>query len=129
MFSRREGGGGEFEKDIVKRQIRQLVQAIARLLGASVEVAGDTALDELRRVAGDALRIDPSLLARLDVRSALSLLKSHDFVGRAGRYALVLDAEAELRARAGEHELAAQLRARAIEVRRLAGVPEDFLAE
>lgn len=102
------------EPDVLHRQIRQLAQALARLLGLKAEEADDdklvAALDELDRAYDDILGTPRALLDRADAASVWMIL------GRGAKleaYRWLLDKEAELRDARGEHAEATALRDRA----------------
>lgn len=65
----------QVERDVIMRQIKQLMQLVARLLKGASAVQRDVALDELRRATGELLRMDMSLLELVDARSAADLLR------------------------------------------------------
>jgi hypothetical protein len=102
----------DYEKDLIKRQIKQLVQSLARLVaGARQEVKVDVALEQLRKTAGDLLKTDPGLLAVVDVSSVAMMLRDP---GRIALYAHVVAEEAELHRRAGDPASAERCHRRAI---------------
>lgn len=101
------------EQDFLQRQIRQVAQALARLLGLKANEADDeklvAALDELDRAYDDILGTPRALLARADAASVRMILGSD---GKLDAYRWLLDKEAELRDARGEHAVATALRAR-----------------
>jgi hypothetical protein len=114
MF-RREDDVLDFEKDYIKRQMKALSQALAKvLLGARTEMKYEDSILQLRKTAGDHLRVDPELVGALDVASAVSLLRRPE---RVLAYAELLDAEAEVHRLAGDGETAAARTRRAAALR------------
>jgi hypothetical protein len=119
MF-RREDDVLDFEKDYIKRQMKALSQALAKiLLGARTEMKYEDAILQLKKTAGDHLRVDPELLGALDVASAVSLLRRPE---RVLAYAELLEAEAEVHRMRGD-EQAAEARHRRAEALRAGLTP------
>jgi hypothetical protein len=119
MFGSREGSSSEVDvdadKDWVLRQIRQLVQALARLF-AGKPTADEVAQAEesLREASRSVLRVDWDLLDKLTPTSAARLLGEAD---RVAGYAELVDAHAALARAAGRHDEAERLHDRAEELR------------
>lgn len=100
----------EIERDFVVRQIRQLADAIARLvLGRPATAELDQAEEALRAAARDALKVDAQLLDRLAAESARTLLATP---ARMAAYVEVLSAQAILARAAGDIRRADSLTAR-----------------
>jgi hypothetical protein len=98
------------EKDFIKRQLQQLAQFLKRLLGrARDEGDVDTALDELRKHAGELLGVPLHFLDMADPKSAAMLLRSREKIEA---YAEILAAQAELSEMIGDGATAQALRAR-----------------
>lgn len=90
----RQNDSHEIERDLIMRQIKQIVQLVARLLkGGAAEVKRDTALDELHRTASDLLRMDVKMLELVDARSAADLLRRPE---RIELYARIVCGQAEI---------------------------------
>jgi len=103
-----------FERDTIKRQIKQLGDAVAALvLRAKAEADYDTGLEAVRNRAQDGLGIDYALLGRLAPDSAAMLLRDGEVVGT---YAWITAEEASLEQAAGRTDEAARLRCRAAEL-------------
>jgi hypothetical protein len=93
----------QVERDVIMRQIKQLMQLVARLMGAASTVKRDVALDELRRATGDLLRLDMMRLDMVDARSAADLLRrserielyAHSVLGQAQLHGRDRDAAAQ----------------------------------
>ena len=118
MFGRRDGSSSEIDidadKDWVLRQIRQLVQALARLFAAQPTAAEVAQAEEsLREASRSVLRVEWDLLDKLTPTSAARLLGE---ANRIAGYAALLAAHADLARAAGRHEEAERFRDRADEL-------------
>jgi hypothetical protein len=108
-----------FERDYVKRQIKQLVDALARAIGiAKKEQRYDDALEAVKKAPSDLLGIDGELLERVDAASAARILGDRE---RVEIYAAILDEEAGIHSARGEPSLAARVQARASALRATLG--------
>ena len=103
---------GEFEKDFVMRQIRQLVQFIARLVReARTEDRQDSGIEELRTAVEKWLGISPAVLDRLEPASVARLVREGEVLRT---LAWITAQEGELHEAAGDPEAARQRRYRAL---------------
>lgn len=105
------------EKDYLKKQLEEVARAVARILGFKDAGNVSEARAELERSARTLLGVGLSPLDRVDVRSAVNLLRSH--VG-AESYAQLLEAQAALE----DPDAAKALLARAKGIRDAAGLKD-----
>lgn len=104
----------QVERDLIMRQIKQLMQLVTRLLtGKLGEYKRDVALDELRRATGDLLRMDVTLLELVDARSAADALRRSD---RIALYAHSNFGQAEIHRHAGDAPADRSARRRALQL-------------
>ncbi|MGB8259781.1 MAG: hypothetical protein WCE75_05505 [Terracidiphilus sp.] len=82
-----------YERDYLKRQLKQVALLLARLLGLKQAGQLDDARDELARSASEILGLDPAVLGQLNVQMVMQILGSAE---RVRVYAELVLAEAEL---------------------------------
>jgi hypothetical protein len=103
---------GEFEKDFVMRQIRQLVQFIAQLVQkACTEDRQASGIEEIRTAVEKWLGIPPAVLDRLDPASIAQLIREGEVLRT---LAWIAAQEGELHEATGDSEAARQRRYRAM---------------
>lgn len=103
-----------FERDTIKRQIRQLGDAIAAIVfRAKAEGNYETGLEAVRAAAEGGLGVDYAMLERLAPASAAMLLRDAELIRT---YAWICEEEADLLDRAGRRGEANARRARAAEL-------------
>ena len=98
------------EKDYLKRQLAEVSRAVARILGFKEAGKVDEARAELERSARSLLGVGMDPLGRVDVATAVGLLRSR---AAAESYAQLLEAQATFE----EEPLSESLRARAKAIR------------
>jgi hypothetical protein len=99
------------EEDFLQRQIRQITQALARVVGVKLEAGAiDRAREAIDRAYEDMFGLPRELLDRVDEASLALTLGNAD---KLAAYAWLLERHAEVLAQAGEPAEAARLRARA----------------
>jgi hypothetical protein len=108
-----------FEKDYVKRQIKQLAKAIAQALNLGRRGQLEDAEERIRAACGESLGLDFELLAMLDCNRVVAALGSAE---RVRAYAALMEAQAELEDLANRPESARASRARAADL--LAALPK-----
>jgi hypothetical protein len=101
------------EKDYIKRQLAELARVLAAVMGLKDGGRPDEARAELEKGARSMLGVGMMPLGRVDVASAVGLLRSS---AAAETYARLLEAEADLEST----DRAEALRKRAADVRRIA---------
>jgi hypothetical protein len=105
---------GEFEKDFILRQIRQLARVVAEIvLRARASGQYESALQELHAAVKDALGMEYDTLSRLDPASVALLARDAEGLEVLSRIA---SQEAELHEAAGDEAAALHLRHRAAEI-------------
>ena len=103
---------GEFEKDFVMRQIRQLVQAIAQLvLRARTEEQCASGLEGIRTAVEEWLGMSPATLDRLEPASVAQLVREGEVLRT---LAWIAAQEAAIHEAAGDPDAARQRRCRAV---------------
>jgi hypothetical protein len=106
------------DKDIIKRMIEALANALARILRMGKNVQFEEARAELHKSCGDLLGLEYQALSMLDIPSVALLLRDPE---RVRVYADLVDMEAQLAELAGDGERAVKLRERAVAVLTRAG--------
>ena len=103
-----------FERDLIKRQIQQLGEAVAAiLLRARAEHDYESGLEAVRLRAQEGLGVDYAMLSRLAPASAAMLLRDGEVIQT---YARICAGEATLEQAAGREAAAQALRRRALEL-------------
>jgi hypothetical protein len=102
-----------YERDYIKRLIRQFAEVLARLAGFRKEDQYDLALQLVEEAHRDVLGVPAQMLSRIDAASAALLLGNTWKITAYGR---LLEEEAELRRLRGEEKAARQGLHRALEV-------------
>jgi hypothetical protein len=103
-----------FEKDFIKRQIRQLTEMLSRVLGqAKSEGNFETGLEAIRKTCGEALGIDSAIIGRMTSASVAQVINDPE---RLKAYAWLLEQEAELHELKGDAATARDRRRRALEI-------------
>ena len=102
------------EKDYIKRQLAELARVLAAVMGLKDGGRPDEARAELEKGARSMLGVGMMPLGRVDVATAVGLLRSQ---AGAETYARLLEAQSELEV----PELAGTLRERARAIRETAG--------
>lgn len=103
---------GEFEKDFVMRQIRQLAQLVARVvLRARSEGQVASGLEQIREAVESCLGMDYAMLSRIDPASAALLVHDGEVLRT---LAWIAAQEGELHESAGDLVTARHQRCRAV---------------
>jgi hypothetical protein len=104
-----------FERDYFKRQIKALVDGLARALGlARKEHRHDDALEAIRKTPSDWFGIEAEVLERVDPASAVMLLREP---AKVEAYVWLLEQQAEIHDERGDAPAATASRARAAAIR------------
>jgi len=95
------------------RMIRQLVEALARVVGIAKAGQIDDAKRELDKIYGSQLGMPRRMVERLDAATAITMLGPD----KANLLVMLLDAEADIHDAAGDEKSSKAARARASELR------------
>ena len=105
--------------DFLMRSIKQLADAIGRIMKLAKEGQGDEAAKELEEATRAHLGMPGAMLDRLPPEEVVRTLN----VEKSMIVAALLDAEGDLAAHRGDAARATERRARADAIRRVAGLP------